>query len=121
MIKTVAQMHRTYTFALFTNWVGQDDKNSADVIMNMWQGGLGLPEREYYLAQDAQSKQIRTDYINHIKNVFVLMGVDEAKATANANTILTVETAMAKASMDQVTMRDLMPFITKCQWKILQK
>ncbi|MFZ1594181.1 MAG: M13 family metallopeptidase [Chitinophagales bacterium] len=106
MIKTVAQMHRTYTFALFTNWVGQDDKNSADVIMNMWQGGLGLPEREYYLAQDAQSKQIRTDYINHIKNVFVLMGVDEAKATANANTILTVETAMAKASMDQVTMRD---------------
>ena len=106
MIKTVAQMHRTYTFALFTNWVGQDDKNSADVIMNMWQGGLGLPEREYYLAQDAQSKQIRTDYINHIKNVFVLMGIDEAKATANANTILTVETAMAKASMDQVTMRD---------------
>ena len=64
--------------------------------MNMWQGGLGLPEREYYLAQDAQSKQIRTDYINHIKNVFVLMGIDEAKATANANTILTVETAMAK-------------------------
>ncbi len=106
LIKTIAQMHKTYTFAMFTNWVGQDDKNSADVIMNMWQGGLGLPERDYYLAQDAQSKQIRADYVNHVKNVFVLMGVDEAKATANANTIMTIETALAKASMDQVTMRD---------------
>jgi putative endopeptidase len=106
LMKTVAQMHKTYTFALFTNWVGQDDKNSADVIMNMWQGGLGLPERDYYLAQDTRSKQIRADYVNHVKNVFMLMGNDEAKATANANTIMTIETNMAKASMDQVTMRD---------------
>lgn len=106
LVKTLAQMHRTYTFAMFTNWVGQDDKNSTDVIMNMWQGGLGLPEREYYLSQDNQSKQIRADYLTHIKNVFVLVGVDEAKATTNANTILTIETALAKASMDQVTMRD---------------
>lgn len=106
MMRTVAQMHRTYTFAMFVNWVGQDDKNSADVIMNMWQGGLGLPDRDYYLLEDAKSKQIRADYMTHVKNVFMLIGADEATATANANTIMNIEMAMAKASMKNTDMRN---------------
>ena len=106
LMRTVAQMHRTYTFAMFVNWVGQDDKNSADVIMNMWQGGLGLPDRDYYLLEDAKSKQIRADYVAHIKNVFMLIGVDEATATKNANTIMQMEMQMANASMKNTDMRD---------------
>jgi len=106
LIKTVAQMHQIYTYAMFSHWVGQDDKNSSDVIMTMWQGGLGLPERDYYTKQDAKSKQNRVDYINHIKNVFNLTGVDETTALKNANAIMNIEMQLAKASMDQVSMRD---------------
>lgn len=106
LMRTTAQMHRTYTFAMFVNWVGQDDKNSADVIMNMWQGGLGLPDRDYYLLEDAKSKQIRADYVAHIKNVFMLIGADDATAAKNANTIMQMEMQMAKASMKNTDMRD---------------
>lgn len=106
LMRTVAQMHRTYTFAMFTNWVGQDDKNSADVIMNMWQGGLGLPDRDYYTRTDAKSQQIRADYLVHLKNVFMLIGADDATASKNANTVMSIETALANASMTNVEMRD---------------
>lgn len=106
LMRTAAQMHRTYTFAMFMNWVGQDDKNSADVIMNMWQGGLGLPDRDYYLLPDAQSQKNREDYIAHIKNVFTLIGADAAAAEKNANTIMRMEMEMAKASMKNSDMRD---------------
>ncbi len=105
LMRTAAQMHRMYTFAMFMNWVGQDDKNSADVIMSMWQGGLGLPDREYYFLPDARMQQIRTDYIAHVKNVFMLLGADEATAQKNASTIMNIEMQMAKASMTNTDMR----------------
>lgn len=105
LMKTAAQMHQMYTFAMFMNWVGQDDKNSADVIMNMWQGGLGLPDRDYYFLDDARMKQIRADYLTHIEQVFKLLQVDEETAKKNASTIMNIEMHMAKASMVNTDMR----------------
>lgn len=105
LMKTAAQMHQMYTFAMFMNWVGQDDKNSADVIMNMWQGGLGLPDRDYYFLDDARMKQIRADYLTHIEQVFKLLQVDEETAKKNASTIMNIEMQMAKASMVNTDMR----------------
>lgn len=105
LMRTAAQMHRMYTFALFMNWVAQDDKNSADVIMSMWQGGLGLPDRDYYFLEDARMQQIRAEYLVHIKNVFTLLGADAATAEKNAKTIMAIELQMAKASMVNTDMR----------------
>ena len=121
LMRTAAQMHRTYTFAMFMNWVGQDDKNSADVIMNMWQGGLGLPDRDYYLLPDAQSQKNREDYIAHMKNVFTLIGADAAAAEKNANTIMRMEMEMAKASMKNSDMRDPMNIYHKMSVADFQK
>jgi len=106
LIKTTASLHRTFTFPLFLNFVTQDDKNSADVILTLWQGGLGLPNRDYYFLTDAKTQQNRQDYLTHIKNVFMLIGVDEATAQANANTIMGIETKMAEVSMKKEVMRD---------------
>ena len=106
LIKMAADCHRTFTFPLFAHFVGQDDKNSTDQILILWQGGLGLPNRDYYFQKDAKTEQNRQDYITHIKNVFMLLGNDEATSLKNANTIMALETKMADASMKKEIMRD---------------
>lgn len=106
LIKTLASFHRTFMFAMFSGYVGQDAMNSADQILNLNQGGLGLPDKDYYLRNDDKSKQLRADYLQHIKNVFILSGDDEATASKNADIIMGIEMQLAKASMDRVMMRD---------------
>ncbi|MEZ5047441.1 MAG: M13 family metallopeptidase [Chitinophagaceae bacterium] len=91
---------------LFGIWVGPDDKNVSNQITNLWQGGLGLPDRDYYLKNDTREKDIRTKYIQHISNMLKLSGESEVDALAHANIIMNMETALAKASMDRVSMRD---------------
>jgi putative endopeptidase len=106
LITLAAGMHRNFNFALFTAFVNQDAMNSSDQIMNLFQGGLSLPDKDYYLRTDEKSKQILADFTSHIKNVFMITGVDEVAAQANADVIVKIETALAKASMDRVMMRD---------------
>lgn len=106
VIKTLAGMHRTFNFAMFSNYVGQDAMNSTQQIMNLNQGGLGLPDRDYYTRNDDKAKKIRTDYVMHIKNLMMLSGQDEATATKNADLVMKMETSLAAVSMDRVMMRD---------------
>lgn len=106
LIKMAADCHRMFTFPLFANFVGQDDKNSTDQIMILWQGGLGLPNRDYYFLTDAKTEQNRKDYMTHVKNVFMLLGNDEATSAKNATTIMAIETKLADASMKKELMRD---------------
>jgi putative endopeptidase len=84
----------------------QDLKDSSEVIAGMGQGGLGLPERQYYVDDDDHSKQLRTAYVQHVTNMFKLMGDDDAKAAAEAQTVLDFETSLAKASTKREDLRD---------------
>lgn len=106
MIKVVASMHRMFSFPMFSHWVSQDAMKSTDQILELWQGGIGLPERDYYTRTDAKSEQIKKDYVLHIKNLFVLSGADAETAQKNADMIMGLETKLAESSMRRVDMRD---------------
>lgn len=106
LIAVAAFMHGMYNFPMFSNWVSQDAMQSSEQILELWQGGLGMPDRDYYFRPDAKSEQLRKDYVQHITNLFVLSGMDSAAANANAAMIMQLETQLAEASMRRVDMRD---------------
>ncbi|MBI3787910.1 MAG: M13 family metallopeptidase, partial [Ignavibacteriales bacterium] len=102
----IAELHRSGVGAAFNFGSGQDAKNSTTVVGIFNQGGLGLPNRDYYDGQDARSKKIREDYVNHMTAMFKLLGDDAATAEANAKNVMALETRLAKASLTPVENRD---------------
>ncbi len=90
-------------FYLFS---GQDAKNSNRIIAQIWQGGLGLPERDYYLNDDERSKEIRNEYQKHIQRMLILAGETGEVATAHSQTVINIETRLAKASNSMVENRN---------------
>ncbi len=84
----------------------QDAKDSANMIAGMDQGGLGLPDRDYYLKTDQKSVEIRDQYLAHLQRIFVLLGQEPAVAQRNATATMAIETALAQGSMDRVDRRD---------------
>jgi len=92
--------------ALFRFGSEQDAKNSAEVIAAVDQGGLGLPDRDYYLKDDARSQAIRTKYLAHVQKMLELAGESPEQAAADAQTIMRIETALAKGSLTRVQRRD---------------
>src|SRR5712692_3779196 len=92
--------------ALFRFNSNQDAKDSTQVIGGAFQGGLGLPEREYYLKEDDKSKQLREAYVKHVAKMFELLGEPADQSAAEAATILKIETALANASMKNTDLRD---------------
>ena len=91
---------------LFGGGSRQDPDNSEQQIAGLNQSGLGLPDRDYYAKEDAKSQEIRTKYLQHVENIFALLGDAPAAAKANAETVMKMETALAKASMTRVDLRD---------------
>jgi putative endopeptidase len=83
-----------------------DLKNSSMNIAYAGQGGLGLPERDYYLRDDEESKTLRTKYLAHVVKTLTLIGISEKDAKEQADWIMSIETRLAKASMDKVSLRD---------------
>jgi putative endopeptidase len=92
--------------ALFRFGSNQDAKDSTRVIGSAFQGGLGLPEREYYLKEDEKSKQLREAYAKHVAKMFELLGDPTDRSAAEAATVLKIETALASASMKNTDLRD---------------
>jgi putative endopeptidase len=86
--------------------VGQDQKDSSLQILQTGQGGLTLPDRDYYLLDDARSAKIREQYLAHLTAMFTLLDGSGAKAAGEAADVMRIETALAKGSMDRVEMRD---------------
>ncbi len=84
----------------------QDFKQSTQVIGQLSQGGLGLPDRDYYIKDDDKSKEIREKYVTHIARILELGDDDAATAQANAKTVMSIETQLAKASMNRVERRN---------------
>jgi putative endopeptidase len=101
-----AQLQQQGIGVLFRFTSNQDAKDSTQVIATALQGGLGLPERDYYLRDDDKSKKLRDDYTRHVANMFELLGDAPDKAETEAMTVLKLETSLAKASMSNVDLRD---------------
>jgi endothelin-converting enzyme/putative endopeptidase len=84
----------------------QDAKDSANMIAGLDQGGLGLPDRDYYLKSDEKSVEIRNQYVAHLQRIFALIGQEPALAQRNAAAVIAIETALAQGSLDRVSRRD---------------
>jgi putative endopeptidase len=92
--------------ALFGDFVQQDDKNSDVMSYKLWQGGIGLPDREYYFKTDSSTVNIRNKYVKHITKMLTLQGQDSATASKAASAIFALETKLAKASRKIEDLRD---------------
>lgn len=86
--------------------VGPDAKNSNRNVVNIGLGSLGLPDRDYYVSEDADSKEKRTKYVLHITKMLQFIGEDQEQAKGNAKKVLALETAMALPRLDRVERRD---------------
>jgi endothelin-converting enzyme/putative endopeptidase len=91
---------------LFVAGSTQDTDNSEQVIADVDQGGLSMPDRDYYVEQDAKSKQTRERYLEHVRKIFELTGESPEAAKNNAATVMRLETALAGASLTRVERRD---------------
>ena len=110
VINTAVKLQKIGTTALFQADVDADQKSSGVNILTLAQGGLGLPDRDYYLRTDPRSVEIRKAYTAYIINIYSLLGRNASDAANAANTIMKIETELAKSSMTLVEQRD--PYAT---------
>ena len=117
MAPLAARLQEVYgRSVLFKTGSMQDPDNSEQVIAELDQGGLGLPDRDYYTKEDAKSKETLERYLQHVQKIFELMGEDLETAKKDAGTVMRMETALAKASMTRVDRRD--PYKLKHKMKL---
>lgn len=103
LMAVTAKLHSMGIRPFFGFYVNQDLKNSTSYIPYLGQGGLGLPDRDYYLKTDAKSLKIKEEYANHIQKIYTLFGFDKFN---EQNMIIGFETELAKASMTRTERRN---------------
>ena len=99
-----------------------DFKDAKEVIAEADQAGLSLPDRDYYLKTDAKSEELRKQFVQHVTNMFKLLGDSPEKASQEATVVMNIETALAKGSMDRVDRRDpekIYHKISEQEWQAL--
>jgi putative endopeptidase len=106
LLAEVAHLHTMGVGAIFSFHVGQDDKQSDRYAVHLWQDGLGLPERDYYLGTTDDSKGILAKYREHVAKILTLLGDTPEAAKAGADTVVAIETKLAEASRTPVALRD---------------
>ncbi len=102
----IAYMHRTGTSPLFHVFAEADQQNSTMSIANIYQGGLGLPDVDYYTNNDESSRKLRAEYKNHLSKMFELTGHSKQLSEKEATTVLNIETQLAKVSRTRIERRD---------------
>jgi len=107
--------------AFFAFRSDQDFKDSTQVIAEVDQGGLGMPDRDYYLKGDAKSQELRKAYQAHVAKMFELAGDSPAVAASGAEVVLRIETALAKGQMARVDRRDPQKIYHKMSFKELRE
>ena len=105
----------------FAVYVDADPMNSSMYLVQTYQGGISLGEREYYLDNDAHTKEIRDKYKLHVVKMFELVGFKHADAQKNMESVMTIETRLATAAYDQVKLRDPHANYNKMSFADLQK
>src|SRR5690349_6700163 len=106
LLKAIAHLHTIGIDAFFGFGAGQDSKDSSRDIAQAVQGGLGMPDRDYYTKQDADMKEKRQKYVAHVAKILTLLGEPADKAADDAKKILALETKLAEASRTRVQLRD---------------
>jgi putative endopeptidase len=106
LIATIADLQKSGSNVAFRFGPDVDAHDSKHYVAALDRGGLGLPDRDYYLKPGAPADSMRTAYVEHIARVFILTGAKEASARADAQKIMALETEMAKASLTRVARRD---------------
>lgn len=106
LINVANELNTIGVDALFSDFVQQDDKNSEVMSYKLWQGGIGLPDREYYFKTDSSTVNIRNQYVKHIAKMLMLQGQDSVAASKAALAIFALETKLAKASRKIEDLRD---------------
>lgn len=106
LIKLIAHFHSIGVGAMFGGYVGQDPKMSTEYVTQIGQGGISLPDRDYYTNKDDRTLGIQKAFIKHMANMFVLLGDKPEVADKNAKIVYGIETNFAKSSMTKIEMRD---------------
>ena len=106
VLSTMADFEEIGVNGVFDDVIAQDDKNSSVMAYKLWQGGIGLPERDYYFKNDSSTVKIRGAYTNYITKVLTLLGQDTNAASLSAKNILALETKLAMRSRKLEDLRD---------------
>ncbi len=102
----IAYLHQYGISPGFQLYGAADDRNSSMVITQFYQGGLGMPDRDYYLSDNERFAKIREEYIDHVAKIFELSGENANKAKADAKTVFELEKKLAEVSKDRLALRD---------------
>jgi putative endopeptidase len=106
LVKEIAALQPMRASVLFRYSPSSDPKDATHYIVDLNQGGLGMPDRDYYLKPDPASDSLRGKYVAHVVKVLMLAGENTVDAVADAGKIMALETELAKASMTRVAMRE---------------
>ena len=106
LLSTIASLQKSGSNVAFRFGPDVDAHDSKHYVAALDRGGLGLPDRDYYLKAGASADSMRAAYVDHIAKTFVLAGAKDAAARADAQKIMGLETEMAKASLTRVARRD---------------
>jgi len=130
IIKTASYIHTVAGSPLFGFYAGQDDKISSKISINIYQGGLSLPDRNFYFDNDSRAVSIRQKFMSHLENAFLIIGYNPEKAKTAAGRIMKLETAIAGTSRKRedtrdpwmnyhkLTFKQLSELTTNIDWKI---
>jgi putative endopeptidase len=106
VLKEIGHLHSIGITSLFRFGANQDAKNSEMVIAQLFQGGLALPDRDYYTKDDPASKKLRDQYVEHMTKMFALLGGSQTQAAEHAKKVLAIETSLAQPARTRVQLRD---------------
>jgi len=106
IVDELVRLHPLGVRALFNFSSTPDAKNSTQMIADVDQGGLGLPDRDYYLRTDPKSVKLLEQYVAHVQKMLELSGETNSQAAADAHAVLRIETDLSKGSLDRVSRRD---------------
>ncbi|HUR29899.1 MAG TPA: M13 family metallopeptidase N-terminal domain-containing protein, partial [Saprospiraceae bacterium] len=106
LISVAADFHTKRIRVMFADFIGQDDKNSESMMYQLNQGGLGMPNRDYYFNTDSRTEGVRKAYKEYLVKTFKQLGNDSVTAVKNAKSVFDLETRLAKSSRKLAALRD---------------
>jgi putative endopeptidase len=106
LVSTIAYLHKEGVSGVWNSFMDQDFKDSTTYRMFLWQGGLSLPDRDYYLLDEPEQKRVREAYVVHIEKLLKLAGFAKNDIARAQEVVLRIETRLAKASMKKEDTRD---------------
>lgn len=121
LMRLVAKLQSQSISPMFFIFSDADQKNSEMVVAYLYQGGLGMPDRDYYMKEDQRSKEIQDAYQIHLQKMLVLAGIDESSAKSDADLVYTIEKRLASVSMTRLEQRDPLKVYNKLNAESLQK